>query len=474
MATQAQIEVNRRNCRQSTGPRTRSGRDRSKLNALTHGCRAEILVLPTEDPGLFEDRSRTWRLSLKPRNPAEEYMVDRMASLAWKWERIDRAQMAQLSKRVHHAGVDAVNSDHEQVITLGKRLLGDSRALNADADMCNSVTDDNAGSASDFDVVADDPALLILRLQTTVAGCEWMLDQWANLRTILDRGTPWLAADQFKAVRLLGHNSSDPLDNIDVARLYLASHVLLDQGGEPFADIMNELLPTEASRYRQTLQSRRYEDLAPKDAVAARQALVEIVDLATEQLQKNMEVLCQIAALDAASAAERASWDDSVEGERLRRYEATCSRIWLRMFDLLLKARRAGEELDFVTIASLDRFAPARTIGAIVSPAQSVTNVVTPAVEPVTESVSPIEAKPSRENAPNEANSSAQTPSSTRPYEHREFRIDTPHCEHKVGAVGINDKEKMHPALHGLLTGRKSTLPDMTPIFGKLAAGSTR
>jgi hypothetical protein len=463
MATAAQIEANRRNSRRSTGPRSQTGKDRSKLNALVHGCRAEILVLPTEDPGLFEDRSRTWRLTLKPRNPAEEYMVDRMASLAWKGERIDRAQMAQLSKRVHHAGVDAVNTDQMQVITLGKRLLGESRALNAASDMGNSVTKDNAGSASEFNDVADDPALLILRLQTTVAGCEWMLDQWANLRTILDRGTPWLAADQFKAVRLLGHNSSDVLDNIDVARLYLASHVLLDQGGEPFADIINELLPAEASRYRRTLQSRRYEDLAPKDAVAARQALVEIVVLATEQLEKNMEVLCQIAELDAASAAERASWDDSVEGERLRRYEVTCSRTWLRMFDLLLKARRAGEELDFVTIASLERFAPARTIGVIESPAQS----VTPAVEPVTESVPPIEAKPSRENAPNEANSSVQTPSLTRPTEHREFRIDTPHCEHKVGAVGITGKEKMHPALHELLTGRKSTLLDMTPIFGK-------
>ena len=102
---------------------------------------------------------------------------------------------------------------------------------------------------------------------------------------------------------------------------------------------------------------RRYDVLAPKDAAAARQALLEIVDLATEQLQMKMEVLCQIAELDAASAADRASWDDSDEGERLRRYEVTCSRTWLRMFDLLFKARRAGEELDFATIASVERFA---------------------------------------------------------------------------------------------------------------------
>ena len=343
MATAAQIEANRQNCKRSTGPRTQRGKSRSKLNALVHGCRAEILVLPTEDPDLFEDRSRTWRLSLKPRNPAEEYMVNRMASLAWKGERIDRAQMAQLNKRVHHAGVDAVDTELEQVISLGNRLLRGK-----------SVTDENA-RGSDDPIDGDDPMHFVLHLQTTVTGCQWMLDQWANLRTVLERDVPWVAADKRKAVRLLGHNPVDVLDNIDVARLYLASHVLLNQGGEPFQDIIDELSPAEAPSYRQSLQSRRYNALAPKDAAAARQELLEIVDLATEQLQMKMEVLSQIAELDAASAADRASWDDSPEGERLRRYEITCSRTWLRLFDLLLKARSAGEELDFDAIASIEQ-----------------------------------------------------------------------------------------------------------------------
>jgi hypothetical protein len=222
MATAAQIEANRRNAKRSTGPVTQNGKNRSKLNALVHGCRAEILVLPTEDPDLYEDRCLTWRLSLNPRNPAEEYLVNRMASLAWKGERIDRAQMAQLNKRVHHAGVDAADTELEQVISLGNQLL-----------RAKSVTDENARGADD-PIGGDDPMHFVLRLQTTVAGCQWMLDQWANLRTVLERDLPWVASDQRRAVRLLGHNPIDVLDNIDVAGLYLASHVLLNQGGDPF------------------------------------------------------------------------------------------------------------------------------------------------------------------------------------------------------------------------------------------------
>ena len=67
------------------------------------------------------------------------------------------------------------------------------------------------------------------------------------------------------------------------------------------------------------------------------------------------EALRALAELDAANAADRLSWDDTDEGERLRRYELTCSRTSLRMFELLLKVRRTGEELDIATIASISR-----------------------------------------------------------------------------------------------------------------------
>jgi hypothetical protein len=382
-------------------------------------------------------------------------MVNRMASLAWKGERIDRAQLAQLNKRVHHAEVDAAHTELEQVISLGKLL---SRA--------NPSIDQNS-HGSDDPIGADDPMHFVLHLQTTVAGCQWMLDQWANLRTVLERVLPWVAADKRKAVRLLGHKPTDVLDNIDIARLYLASHVLLNQGGEPFQDVIDELSQVEAPSFRQSLQSRRYEVLAPKDTAAARQVLMEIVDLATEQLQMKMEVLSQIAELDAASAADRASWDDSPEAERLRRYEITCSRTWLRLFDLLLKARRAGEELDFDAIASIERIVPARNTGENVTSAPPVANVITPTAQPVSEPGPPIEPNPVRESAPNEANSYVQALSTARQDGHKEFRIDTPHLDRKAGGSRITGTEKMHSALHRLQTGRGSTLLDLSPIFGK-------
>jgi hypothetical protein len=41
-----QIEANRRNAQQSTGPRSEIGKKTSSLNALRHGLTSRIVVLP--------------------------------------------------------------------------------------------------------------------------------------------------------------------------------------------------------------------------------------------------------------------------------------------------------------------------------------------------------------------------------------------------------------------------------------------
>jgi hypothetical protein len=65
------------------------------------------------------------------------------------------------------------------------------------------------------------------------------------------RDLAWVAADQLTAVRLLGHNPIDVFNNMDIARLYLGAHVLLNQGGEPFQEVINKLSFCDAPSYWQ-------------------------------------------------------------------------------------------------------------------------------------------------------------------------------------------------------------------------------
>jgi hypothetical protein len=279
MATAAQIEANRRST-QTTGPRTEDNKSRPKFNALDHGCRANILVLPTEDFGEYPAESNAWKLSWQPRNPVEEFLVDRVVNLSWQAKRIDRAQTARLTSRIHRGEIDAADSENGNVIELGQRLFRDGcgpLALHLESKLAESIPDGDTIRISDYSDDDDQPMRLLHRLQETGTGCQWLLEQWAALRALLERGVIWLAHDKLKAVRLLGRHPIDAIDSIEVARIYLAGQVLLNQGGDPFQEIMNELSSDEAAVYARFMQLRRHDALAPKDAGGARQMLLDLV-----------------------------------------------------------------------------------------------------------------------------------------------------------------------------------------------------
>jgi hypothetical protein len=55
MATDKQFTANRANAKKSTGPKTESGKQISRRNALKHGLTGEAIVIGDEDPTIFEE-----------------------------------------------------------------------------------------------------------------------------------------------------------------------------------------------------------------------------------------------------------------------------------------------------------------------------------------------------------------------------------------------------------------------------------
>ncbi len=86
MTTLKQIEANRRNSRISTGPKTRTGKTKTKMNAMKHGLLATDLVVRGEDPVEFAGVLENLVDELKPQGPLEEQLVERVSqsnSPAW-------------------------------------------------------------------------------------------------------------------------------------------------------------------------------------------------------------------------------------------------------------------------------------------------------------------------------------------------------------------------------------------------------
>jgi hypothetical protein len=348
----AKVEANRLNAQKSTGPRTERGKQRSSRNAVTHGLRAETLVLGEEDPQELEERREAWRACLSPADEVEQRLVDDAVAHTWMQDRARRAQAIRASANLAQFGVAQAVDDAKEVEELAQRLYKDRTGpltfYPTDCELVKLLETTRIATTSYAGNNRDDPdrpGALVLRLHATLLGCEWMLGEWAELKAILDRGQRWLPCDKLKAVRLLGRQPLDAIDDRDVAMVFLATSVL-EGSSQWFWEISTELSEPDLGQFRNNAAARKFKSQRPKDAASAREALFSIIDRATERLTLKAEIHRERARLMAALAPGLMAFDESQAGERLRRYELASGRSLSRALEDLRKHRRSSSSVD--------------------------------------------------------------------------------------------------------------------------------
>ena len=346
MVSEVKLAANRRNAQKSTGPRTTTGKNRSRCNALDHGCRADILIMQTEDPQALQDRKDAWSECLLPCGDVEQGFVDDAVEYKWQQDRARRAQAARLSRNINHAGVAELKREQDEVLAMGQILFWDNRgplALFPHLDAVHTKDPLNVSRISESDILNEpvDPQRLVLHLQATAGGCQWMLDQWSKLRSILDEGQNWQSPDKFKAVRLLGRQPLEAADDRDVLMVFVACQVMEGRSEKIIPEIFYELQKHEREPYAERLAGRGIEGIRPEDAAAAVQALLDVVERAMARITVKADAHHRRAEVDAGLAADCLSFDDSPAGERLRRYELASGRGVARSLSSLHNHRRS-------------------------------------------------------------------------------------------------------------------------------------
>jgi len=96
--TPSRAAINRANSAHSTGPRTESGKQRSSLNALSHGLTARTAVLPTEDSDAYQRHIQQFLDEYAPATPTETQLVHELANTAWRINRIPFLEAELLSQ----------------------------------------------------------------------------------------------------------------------------------------------------------------------------------------------------------------------------------------------------------------------------------------------------------------------------------------------------------------------------------------
>lgn len=106
MTTPSKIEANRRNCLNSTGPRTPEGKRISSQNASKLGIFSRELLLREENEAELHFFGRAIRGDLRPSGPIECSLVELIISTLWRLRRLLRIECGLFDMYKVYKGVD--------------------------------------------------------------------------------------------------------------------------------------------------------------------------------------------------------------------------------------------------------------------------------------------------------------------------------------------------------------------------------
>ncbi len=171
MATERQVEANRRNAARSTGPKSEAGKAKSRANATTHGLASET-VQESGRSEAFEARRAAWGAEQGPLGESAGWALDRAVAASLRIERVEQAM-----------------DDHIESTRQRARLAWDEdRAVEA---------------AEAFARLGRDPVVAARKLRATLAGAILLIEAWNALGEALRLGD-WSDGERSRALDLLG------------------------------------------------------------------------------------------------------------------------------------------------------------------------------------------------------------------------------------------------------------------------------
>src|SRR6266436_4865247 len=102
MTSLKQIEANRRNSLKSTGPKTETGKQASRCNAVRHGLTAETVIGALEDDEDYKAFEAAITADYDAQSAVERELVLRLASLLWRLRRATTMETGLFEIQANH------------------------------------------------------------------------------------------------------------------------------------------------------------------------------------------------------------------------------------------------------------------------------------------------------------------------------------------------------------------------------------
>jgi hypothetical protein len=317
MTSPAQIEANRDNAAHSTGPKSPGGKARSSRNAVRHGLRSELPVLPGEQAGDWHRHREGVLRSLAPVGTLEQELAERVALCLWRLRRVAAFETATATALIEGVEDDTRRQMEGEGVPLGEP--GDARALSKVerklAAVREELTDGDGGLAALEGILrgGDDAVPVDGWAARTIF-------EWAN--EILPEGKYVELDDDDRFLIRLGV----PVDELDenwVWAGWTAGVVCKGLTNMGVPDNLRERLVTEGQRF-----------------VARKRQETSALEKQAQTLRRRVRVLEQ------RKRQQRVLPDESTMN-KVMRYEAHVSRQMLQALHTLerLQAARAGADV---------------------------------------------------------------------------------------------------------------------------------
>src|SRR5882724_10399351 len=108
--------ANRTNAKKSTGPKTRAGKDKSRMNAVKYGLTAEHLLIRggelNENPEAFAQLTTGLREALRPVGMLEDILVETLAGCLWKEQREHQYEAGAIQRELEARRAQETQQSH--------------------------------------------------------------------------------------------------------------------------------------------------------------------------------------------------------------------------------------------------------------------------------------------------------------------------------------------------------------------------
>ncbi len=308
------------------------------MNARKHGMRTNRESIFSDTSYRYEERLRKWMAHFDAQDDVQEFLVATNVSLSFDIERAGHADAVNFERAVEQSPAKELAEVHET----GRQLFYDPCGATAihgveTAPAGKVTTSGNRPNGEPYTNAAE----LVRKLESSAAGCQWMLAEWAILRTRAEENY-WFGPDRLRATRLLGRQPVDAIDDERVATIYIASNVIKSFGRPAFADLRSDMGMSGIERFEKLVSARWLGLSRPADGAQCRRMLVELVDRQVAELNAMLEVHEEMSDVYDERAVADAGFGSDKRSHQLRQYKLSAVRAIYRGMGALSKRAEGG------------------------------------------------------------------------------------------------------------------------------------